>query len=128
MKHLFPVLATLMTLMTSSTVLAADIQGNYAIWGVGMTSCNQYIIAREAQDDVKYKQYVMGYLTAYNSMAENTYRVSGFNDLNSILSWMDETCIANRVHGFETSLKMYTEVMHEKRLKTPQAQKKRKGW
>ena len=83
---------------------AADKNNNYAIWGMGRKVCNNYSQAREAEDYVRYKDYLMGYLTAYNKLAEDTYRISGKKDLNEILEWTDDYCETKQIHSFESAV------------------------
>ena len=88
----------------SISAYAADAQGNYAIWGAGKKSCISYTKAREAGDYDSFKHYLMGYLTAYNLLAENTYRISGNKNLDEMLVWLDDYCELKAIHSFEQAL------------------------
>jgi hypothetical protein len=96
---------------------AADKNGSYAIWGMGRKTCYSYNLAREAEDYVRYKDYMMGYLTAYNAIAEDTYRISGKMDLNDILEWMDDYCELKQVHAFELALADFINEHKDTRIK-----------
>ncbi len=96
---------------------ATDKNGSYAIWGMGRKSCYSYNLAREAGDYVRYKDYLMGYLTAYNAMAEDTYRIAGKMELDDILEWMDDYCEFKQVHSFELALADFINEHKEKRMK-----------
>ncbi len=98
---------------------AADKSGNYAIWGKGNKSCFNYLKDRGAGKDNTYKNYVMGYLTAYNTLAPETYNISGSMRLDDIMAWLDDYCDAKQVHGLEHSLIEFIGKHHEKRLRTP---------
>jgi hypothetical protein len=100
-----------------TAILAADNNNNYAIWGMGRKVCNNYNKAREAEDYVRYKDYLMGYLTAYNKLAQDTYRVSGKKDLNEILEWMDEYCETKQIHSFESAVTDFIIEHTEDRIK-----------
>ena len=97
---------------------AADRSGNYAIWGKGNKSCFNYLKDRDAEKDKAYKNYVMGYLTAYNTMTPETYNISGNLRLDDIMAWLDDYCDAKQVHGLEQSLIEFISKHHEKRLRT----------
>ena len=97
---------------------AADRSGNYAIWGKGNKSCFSYLKDRDAGKDNAYKNYVMGYLTAYNTLTPETYNISGNLRLDDIMAWLDDYCDAKQVHGLEQSLIEFISEHHEKRLRT----------
>jgi len=103
---------------------AADKNGNYAIWGMGRNTCYSYNMAREAEDYVRYKDYLMGYLTAYNVVAENTYRISGKMELDNILEWMDDYCELKQVHSFELVLADFILEHKETRIKKARLKKR----
>lgn len=106
-------------LINPAFALAADPQGNHAIWGVGNKSCFSYSNARKDGNFDAYKHYIMGYLTAYNALAEDTYRISGNMNLNEILTWFDDYCELKAVNAFELALADFIFEHHEKRTRTP---------
>jgi hypothetical protein len=109
----------------SGSLAAADRNGNYAVWGPGQKSCYSYSQAREAGNDDAYKYFVMGYLTAYNTLTDETYRVSGEMDLAEILSWLDDYCGPKAVHGFEQAVTTFIVEHHEQRLIKPLSEYRR---
>lgn len=98
---------------------AADPAGNYAIWGKGNKSCFRYLKDRDAGKDETYKNYVMGYLTAYNTMTPETYNISGSMKLDEIMIWLDDYCDSKQMRGLEQSLIEFIAQHYEKRLRTP---------
>ncbi|MBI2994925.1 MAG: hypothetical protein HYY48_12235 [Gammaproteobacteria bacterium] len=89
----------------AGTAAAADISGNHAVWGLGGKSCFAYIQAgAQGADRTDYRDYVMGYLTAYNAVTPDTYRIEGHMDLDQIMNWIGEYCDAKPMHGFEQAL------------------------
>ena len=105
-------------LLQPMLAVAKDKNGNYAIWGMGRKTCYSYSKAREAGDYAPYKDYLMGYFTAYNVMTEDTYLISGNMDLNEILEWMDDYCELKQMNSFDLVLSDFIIENHEKRLKT----------
>lgn len=93
-----------LSLLASTGAFAADAQGNFAVWGLGQASCNAYNKARAAHKDADYKTYLMGYLTACNTITPNTARVTGDADLNAILHWLDNYCHKSVVESYESAL------------------------
>jgi len=98
---------------------AADNEGNYAIWGVGKKSCHSYNLARAAGEDDKYRDYLMGYFTAYNHTAQETYSISADMDLDAIFTWVDEQCEMKPVISYEEVLTTFIIDHFEKRMKFP---------
>jgi len=101
------------------TAQAADESGNITIWGASQKSCFSYINARKSNDDGLYQNYVMGYLTAYNTQTPDTYRLSGNKNLSAIMKWLDDYCDASKTHGFEQALVEFTAKHYPKRYKHP---------
>ncbi len=98
-------LMTLFLLCAASPrAIAADNEGNYAVWGKGKKACFTYSKARQQNDIGDYKNYIMGYLTATNIILEKTYSISGKMKLEEILDWMDEYCEDNPLSSYEGAL------------------------
>ena len=96
---------------------AEDTNENYAVWGIGQSSCHSYTQAREAGEYTDYKLYLMGYMTAYNSLIPDTYNITGTRDLNEILAWIDAHCKKTEMDSYEHALRQMVTEMRETRLK-----------
>lgn len=107
--------AILLTSILTLPALAADADGNYAVWGPGEKSCYSYTKARKADDYEDYRYFIMGYLTAYNTLTENTFRISGDKNMSQILEWLDAYCEPKGVHGFEQAVANFIVEHHETR-------------
>ena len=55
---------------------AVDSNGHYAIWGKGNKSCHSYNISKNTDEEQRFKDYIMGYLTAFNVQMPETYRIT----------------------------------------------------
>ena len=104
--------------LLSETLLAVDSSGNYAIWGVGNKSCHRYNLSRANDDDAKYRDYIMGYFTAYNHQAENTYSISARMNLEEIMTELDEECELKPIISFDEALINFIIQHHENRMKS----------
>jgi hypothetical protein len=91
-------------LITAPHVFGADASGNYAVWGVGQASCNQFATAYEAQSFNDYKHYLSGYLTAFNTVAEGVYQGTRDNSLDDNLRAIHEYCETHRMDSFERAI------------------------
>lgn len=96
---------------------AADSNGNYAVWGIGARSCHTFNKSRESGETENYRNYVMGYLTAYNVVAQDTYRIAGELDLDQIMAWINDYCELKPINGFEQALADFTAEHASTRMK-----------
>ena len=96
---------------------AVDSNGHYAIWGKGNKSCHSYNISKNTDEEQRFKDYIMGYLTAFNVQMPETYRISGNMNLDEILVWLDDYCELKPVLAFEQSLADFIIENHDKRMK-----------
>ncbi|MFT5134697.1 MAG: hypothetical protein ACI9SC_003178, partial [Gammaproteobacteria bacterium] len=65
-----------------------------------------------------YRNYLMGYLTAFNKQTPETYRVSGNKNLSEILSWLDDYCEEKQVRGFDDAVFEFITEQYPHRYKT----------
>jgi hypothetical protein len=107
----------LLAFITMAPCSGEDANGNHGVWGIGQSSCHSYNKAREGGDYNGYKVYLMGYLTAYNSLIPDTYNITGTTDLNGVLAWLDRYCKKTAIDSYEHALKQMVTEMHETRMK-----------
>ena len=112
------VFSILCLLMFTANTYAADGNGNYAIWGSGNKSCHSYNNSRAEEDDFKFRDYTMGYLTSYNHQASETYSISSDMNLDEVLTWLDDLCQLKPVISFEEALVSFIIEHYESRKKT----------
>ncbi len=107
---------------------AADVEGNYAIWGEGGASCFQYQKARAEKKAGGFKSYLRGYLTSYNTSSADTYSITGAMKLPEALEWIDNYCDEKSMDSFDRAIQMLITSVEDKRYKTPKSQGISKGW
>lgn len=98
---------------------AVDKSGDYAVWGVGRKSCFSYTTARASGKYDEYKYFTMGYLTAYNALIPDTYRISGVDSFPDVLKWLDNYCKKKQIHSFNQAIGDYIVAHHDTRLDRP---------
>lgn len=98
---------------------AVDGAGNYAIWGQGARSCFQFVKAEGSDDATRFRDYVMGYLTAYNMLSTDTYSVTADQPLTQIMARLAMHCEDNQLDSFDRALKIFVEQQFVDRKKTP---------
>jgi len=106
--------------LVAQAAAAADGSGNYAIWGEGGRSCNQYLRSvGEADERTRFTSFLMGYLTAYNALAPDTYSALGTYSLQDALGWLDGYCDLHKIDSFERAVTQLLAVRHDARLRQP---------
>ena len=123
MKHLSSILFLLTVIPIQAQ--AIDDNGNFAIWGIGSKSCHNYNISRNTDEERRYKDYIMGYLTAFNVQMPDTYRIAGKMNINEILAWLDDYCSLKPILSFEQSLEDFVTENYDKRMKKSPSQFRR---
>ena len=83
-----------LVLLQVAPVMAADEHGLYWIYGVGRQNCSTYLEARKSGgfEELSYKNWIMGYLTAVNHSTPLTYNILGDSDIQGALAWLDRHC------------------------------------
>lgn len=106
----------LTALLVAVPGFAADAGGNYAVWGIGQASCNQFAKAYDAATITDYKNYLSGYLTAYNTVTAGVYQATLGNTLSDNLKTVYSYCGAHRMDSFERAIQsLLTQVNDEQR-------------
>ena len=105
--------------LLTGPVHAVDGDGNYAIWGQGSRSCNQFLKKTDDETQTRFRDYTMGYLTAYNMLSDDTYSVTGRNPLPQFIERVRLHCEGNMLDSFDRALKIVIAQQFDDRLKTP---------
>lgn len=75
---------------------AKDIDGEFAVFGVGSKSCKAYTAARSTRTGLKdYVVWMEAYLSAFNLIVPSTYNIAGNRKLDDMLKWTDDYCRAH---------------------------------
>jgi hypothetical protein len=112
-------LAILLLLAGGPAARAADAEDNYVVWGPGRMSCNSYLKDRESgAGESRYRDFLMGYLSAHNALSAETFSVSGDMPLGAILHRVDEYCEAHRIEGLERAIRRVLADLHPSRWRS----------
>lgn len=88
---------------------AADEGGNYAVWGIGQASCNQFVKALAAEDAQDYSTYLAGYLTAFNTVSPGIHSATGHATAADNLRHIADYCADHRMDSFERAIQSMVE-------------------
>tara|TARA_Y100001949_G_scaffold175297_2_gene184787 strand:+ start:1039 stop:1506 length:468 start_codon:yes stop_codon:yes gene_type:complete len=143
-------LITLGIFIMPISVMAVDITGNYAVWGVGTKSCYAFNLAtvnylnsdnstqkkdeslisklkfwedkKNNEDEVEnfdtYRNYIKGFITAYNIFTEKTFSITGSMKEKQVIEWLNDYCKENPMSSVENALTSFTFEHYDNRMKT----------
>ncbi|MGE0383739.1 MAG: hypothetical protein AB7Q97_03360 [Gammaproteobacteria bacterium] len=106
-------------------VAAADANGNYAVLGAGQVSC--FAFQRDsaaAGATERYRGFVFGYITAYNTFMAETYSIMGETSADALLDRVGDYCQDHPVVSFEHAVQAVIEQLAEGRYRSAP----RGGW
>lgn len=95
-----------------SAAQAADANRDYQVRATNkVDSCaalNRAVVAAKKEDDWRalygFSLYMMGYLSAVNRVAFDTYDIAGKTNSKTILVWLENYCEENPDDSFDTAL------------------------
>ena len=119
-KILFLLLPCLGISLLTNHAWANDADGNHAVWGIGQKSCIAYQENRDdPEQNIKYENFLMGFLTATNILMENTYSISGTLNLTEIMNWIGDYCEEQPMSSFEAAISSFSASNYKERLLRP---------
>ena len=79
-----------------------DMDGEFVVFSIGANTCKDYLNSRRKGVTAlePYKQWLMGYLSAFNLIVVNTYDIAGQSRYPHIISWLDNYCVTNKTESF----------------------------
>lgn len=91
--RIFPLL---LALALPAVGWAKDINGQFAVHGVGGEPCSEYQASRAAGGgrELEYEIWLSGYFSAFNQIVSNTFSIMGDRGLEHFLAALDEYCAA----------------------------------
>ncbi len=100
-----------------STLAAKDIDGEFVVFSTGATSCTDYLNARRngLESIEPYRQWLSGYLSAFNLIVVNTYDILGERDYAQIVAWLDQYCLQNQEVSFVNASAALTVTLYPER-------------
>ena len=106
------------TLMTyASLSQARDLDGQFAVFGVGAENCAAYLVARDQGGTAErwYHHWLAGYFSAVNNAAASTYNILGEKSMADLLDWLEGYCAANPNMNFTNASADLTAILNDDR-------------
>jgi len=112
----------------ATSIAAKDMDGQYAVFGVGAENCAAYLVARDHGGGAErwYHHWLAGYLSAVNNAGASTYNILGDKSMSDILDWLEGYCAANPNANFANATADMVAILYEDRQNM--APGKKGGW
>ena len=72
----------------------------------------------EVENFEKYRNYIKGFITAYNIFTEDTYSITGVMKEKDVILWINTYCEENPMSSLETAITNFTFDVYDKRMKS----------
>ena len=109
----------ILALRAESEAPAADAKGSYNIRGIGIITCSRYLQDRSLKKDTSaYINWLMGYITAYNSLKPDTWEIAPHYDSPQLSKYLDLYCGAAPKTLINTAATEFIKAMYTKRQKS----------
>jgi hypothetical protein len=120
-----PLVALLLPAVTSTT-LAAGSDQQYHVRNLDnvetCTELNRAVVTAKKQDNWQalyaFSLYTMGYITAINRMAYDTYDIGGSKNSKTMMVWLEQYCAEHPRDSFDQALYHLTIELYPVRLST----------
>ncbi|RMG29587.1 MAG: hypothetical protein D6721_05770 [Gammaproteobacteria bacterium] len=96
---------------------ARDLNGRYAVFGIGEGSCRDFLEARHGggAELVLYEQWIAGHISAYNLLLAHTYNLLGDLTPTQLLTRIDAQCTRTPDRPFVQALARVLETLYGQR-------------
>ena len=124
------VLITLLALLVISLpVNAKDLDGEYAVFGIGSNTCAGFQSARRSGKGVaEYIVWTEAYLSAFNLIVPSTYNIAGESSFNQMMSWLGEYCRDNPEELYVNAVAALTVALYPSRLNLAPGKDSSRKW
>lgn len=109
---------TIILCLWMPTMQAADVDGRYAIKGVGANQCTTYTKHRknDANEVYMYLGWLQGWLSKHNQLAANTFDLASWQHSGTLLAALDHYCEQQPHHAIVIASEALLTAMQPERL------------
>ena len=97
-------------------VSAKDLDGEYAVFGVGSNTCKAFEAARSTGRITQYVVWTEAYLSAFNLIVPSTYNIAGESSFNQMMNWLGQYCRENPEELYVNAVAALTVALYPSRL------------
>lgn len=113
-----PIILSAVLVFTTGLLQAKDYNQQFATYGLGDSSCQQYLDARAGSPETEnlYRSWLAGYATAFNLIVPDTFDIFGSTDFNGMIDWIDNYCKKFPHSNMTNTVARFTEVVYPYRV------------
>ena len=117
----------LLIVSMAQTAQARDYKEQFATYGAGEFSCQDYSNARKAQNEQEnhIRQWLAGYVSAFNLIIGGTYDIFGSTDFEGMIKWLDDRCVKYPKANLTNTVARFTEVVYPYRKEVKPSKRKK---
>ena len=129
MKLIKIMMTTLAVLVMSMTAHAKDLDGEYAVFGIGSNSCASFqTVKRTGQGMTEYVVWTEAYLSAFNLIVPSTYNIAGESNFTQMMNWLGDYCRDNPNELYVNAVAALTVALYPSRLNLAPGKDNSKKW
>jgi hypothetical protein len=106
---------TLLFLVIFAAMSGARADDKNGQYGILTDTCGEYAKDRAKNRTLRYTSWIAGYVTAYNSVAPDTYNILGKSNVKSTMEWLDKWCKANPSENLAGGMHAFVKEHHPTR-------------
>jgi hypothetical protein len=119
--------AGVIVLLLSRMSQAADLNGEFEIYGQGGKTCGRYTdlypIRRNdapplfaSTNYFEFIEWILGYLSAYNAQTDDIYSILGTSDSSAIGAWLYSYCQSHPLENVHSAMRPLIDALYPKRI------------
>ena len=118
MKFILLFYIALASVLTVSSVSAADTKGQFAIKGVGNATCRQYLVetGKSSPNSFLFAGWLNGYLTAQNQHLKDTFDITSWETINTLANFLGTYCQNNPDRSFYLAVTTMLSALYDQRI------------
>ena len=129
MQHCYSRLLLLFVLTTVTAIsYGKDMDGDFVVFGVGEHKCINYLTNRKEPEFEYYREWLSGYLSAFNVIMANTYDIMGDRSYRQIINWLNQYCRKNQQEYFVNAMAELTSKLYPARRNIAPNKNTRSKW
>ncbi len=118
MKYLLTLTLTGCMALASFSAIAADKDGRFAIKGVGVAKCSQFVEhVKQSKNLAEFGGWISGYLSAMNRMQDKTYDLAPWQDTQMLVLGIATFCQQNPDAQVHLAVATMAKSMEAERIK-----------
>jgi len=106
-------------MLITNTAFATDVNGKFAIKGVGNASCKDYVkvLVEDERQKFLFAGWINGYITAHNQHLAETFDITSWENIETLGNYLREHCKKNPELSFFQATTQLVNQLHPDRIR-----------